>query len=74
MALSEIGEWPTHQRFRDAGAGKVIFNTEQFKEAIKDYLKNPAGGTESSRKFIQDEVTLQMALLASGPGNFWSPW
>ncbi len=27
LALSEIGEWPTHQRFRQAGAGKVIFDT-----------------------------------------------
>ena len=26
LSLSEIGEWPTHQRFRWAGAGRVAFN------------------------------------------------
>ncbi len=25
LPLSKIGEWPTHQRFREAGAGKVAF-------------------------------------------------
>ncbi len=32
LALSEIGNWPTHQRFREAGAGRVAFDEESLFE------------------------------------------
>lgn len=70
LALSEIGEWPTHQRFREAGAGKVIFDTEQLIAAIEDYLKDPLGGTESRRKFIQEEVSFTDGLAGRRTGEF----
>jgi hypothetical protein len=70
LALSEIGEWPTHQRFRDAGAGKVIFNSDQLKNAIDDYLRNPDTGREARMKFIQDEVTFTDGTAGKRTGEF----
>ena len=57
LPLSRIGDWPTHQRFRHAGAGKVVFNAADLLTAVNDYLKNPAADRENRRLFIQDEVT-----------------
>ena len=70
LALSEIGEWPTHQRFRKAGAGRVIFNPDQLKEAIDDYLQNPEIGRENRRRFIQDEVTFTDGKSGQRTGEF----
>jgi CDP-glycerol glycerophosphotransferase (TagB/SpsB family) len=70
LALSEIGEWPTHQRFRIAGAGKVIFNPDQLKEAINEYLQNPENGSKKRRKFIQDEVTFTDGSAGQRTGEF----
>jgi len=57
LSLSEIGEWPTHQRFRWAKAGRVAFNENELREAVNDYLTNPSADQENRRKFIQDECT-----------------
>ncbi len=70
LALSEIGEWPTHQRFRNAGAGKVIFNTNQLKTAIEEYLKDPKGGSVTRMKFIQEEVTFTNGSAGKRTGDF----
>jgi hypothetical protein len=57
LALSKIGDWPTHQRFRLANAGKVAFQENQLLEAINAYLQNPKLDAEARAKFIQDEIT-----------------
>jgi len=57
LSLSEIGEWPTHQRFRWAEAGRVAFNERELCEAVNRYLKDPAADSEPRRKFILDECT-----------------
>jgi hypothetical protein len=57
LSLSEIGEWPTHQRFRWAGAGRVAFDEQQLCEALNHYLSNPSADQEQRRKFIRDECT-----------------
>ncbi len=57
LSLREIGEWPTHQRFRRAGAGRVAYDEGQLREAINRYLCDPALDGEQRRKFIQDECT-----------------
>jgi len=46
LALSEIGSWPTHARFRLAGAGKVVSNEKQLGDALNHYLVNPAADRE----------------------------
>lgn len=70
LALSEIGEWPTHQRFRNAGAGRVIFNAEQLKTAIDDYLKDPDGNKVARDKFIKEEVTFTDGSAGKRTGEF----
>ena len=57
LALSKIGEWPTHQRFRRAGAGRVALNVDDLKEHLNAYLQNPALDTKERHQFIADEVT-----------------
>jgi CDP-glycerol glycerophosphotransferase (TagB/SpsB family) len=57
LSLREIGEWPTHQRFRQAGAGRVAYDEGQLREAINRYLCDPALDSSQRRKFIQDECT-----------------
>lgn len=57
LSLSEIGEWPTHQRFRWAEAGKVAFNETQLCEHINRYLQDPTADAEKRRQFILDECT-----------------
>ena len=57
LSLSEIGMWPTHLRFREAGAGRVAFNEMELCDHINRYLKDPATDGAQRRKFIQDECT-----------------
>jgi CDP-glycerol glycerophosphotransferase (TagB/SpsB family) len=57
LPLTAIGDWPTHQRFRLSGAGRVAANKEQVRQLVNYYLKNPAADAEKRRKFIQDECT-----------------
>jgi hypothetical protein len=57
LPLSKIGGWPTHSRFRRAGAGKVVSNQAGLRQAINQYLSNPAQDLEAQRKFIRQECT-----------------
>ena len=54
LSLTEIGEWPTHERFRQAGAGQVVFDQAGLKAALDNALRDPHGrraksGASSSR-------------------------
>jgi CDP-glycerol glycerophosphotransferase (TagB/SpsB family) len=57
LKLSKIGDWPTHQRFRMAGAGRVAYNAAQLKENLNLYLSDPNLDATQREKFIKDEVT-----------------
>ncbi len=57
LALSKIGDWPTHQRFRQAGAGRVALNEFELREAINLYLNDPLLDQEKRQSFIKNEVT-----------------
>jgi CDP-glycerol glycerophosphotransferase (TagB/SpsB family) len=57
LSLKEIGDWPTHKRFREAGAGRVAQGEAELREALNAYLKNPALDASERRKFVEDEVT-----------------
>ncbi|GAB4457287.1 MAG: hypothetical protein Kow0070_09030 [Anaerolineales bacterium] len=57
LSLKEIGDWPTHKRFRDAKAGRVAANEDELREAINAYLRNPRLDSAERRKFIEDEIT-----------------
>ena len=55
--LTTIGDWPTHKRFRQSGAGRAAETPEQVREQIDFYLKNPNANSSERQKFIQDECT-----------------
>ncbi|MBA4375092.1 MAG: hypothetical protein C0401_02825 [Anaerolinea sp.] len=57
LKLSKIGDWPTHQRFRQAEAGRVAFDAETLKTLVNHYLADPAYDAEHRHKFIKDEIT-----------------
>lgn len=57
LALKDIGDWPTHQRFRRAKAGRVAEDEEQLAEALNAYLKDPSLDAAERRNFIEDEIT-----------------
>ncbi len=57
LKLSKIGDWPTHQRFRNADAGRVAYNTAQLKEHLDSYLSDPTLDAPQRSQFIKDEVT-----------------
>jgi hypothetical protein len=57
LPLTAIGEWPTHLRFRQSGAGRVAANQEDVRQHITFYLNDPNADSEKRLKFIQDECT-----------------
>jgi hypothetical protein len=57
LALTKIGDWPTHQRFRLANAGKVAYDEGKLLEAVNAYLTDPNLDSEARKKFIEDEIT-----------------
>ena len=68
--LTAIGDWPTHQRFRQSGAGRVAASKEQVRELINFYLKDPAADSENRRKFIQDECTFTDGSAGRRTGEY----
>jgi CDP-glycerol glycerophosphotransferase (TagB/SpsB family) len=57
LPLSRIGDWPTHARFREANAGRVVYSEADLRRAIDAYLENPASEKDERRAFVQDEIT-----------------
>lgn len=70
LALSEIGEWPTHQRFRAAQAGQVAMDEGSLQQAINRYLLDPQADAEARRKFLKDEVTFTDGSAGRRTGQF----
>jgi CDP-glycerol glycerophosphotransferase (TagB/SpsB family) len=57
LSLKEIGDWPTHKRFHEAKAGRVVINERELRAALNLYLKSPTLDYAERRKFIEDEIT-----------------
>jgi CDP-glycerol glycerophosphotransferase (TagB/SpsB family) len=57
LPLSEIGGWPTHQRFRDSGAGREARDETTLKAALNHYLENPQADRDERRAFLERECT-----------------
>lgn len=70
LPLSRIGNWPTHQRFLDSGAGKVVYNQEGLKQAINSYLRDPEQHDKERARFIRDEVTYLDGSAGRRTGDF----
>lgn len=70
LPLTAIGDWPTHQRFRLSGAGRVADSAEKIIEYVNFYLRNPQADSEKRRKFIQDECTFTDGSAGKRTANF----
>jgi hypothetical protein len=57
LPLSRIGDWPTHDRFRRSGAGRVVLNRDELAQAVAAYLRDPKRDQEARRAFVHQEVT-----------------
>lgn len=57
LALSRIGDWPTHQRFRESGAGRVALSEEALRQAVNACLEDPQADQAKRRAFVESEVT-----------------
>ena len=57
LPLSQIGGWPTHQRFRESGAGREALDIQTLKESLDYYLLNPQADEADRQAFLQKECT-----------------
>ncbi|MFP3855267.1 MAG: hypothetical protein ACLFWD_13340 [Anaerolineales bacterium] len=72
LPLSEIGGWPTHQRFRESGAGKVALTEAEAREAINHYLRNPEADLEARRRFVEREITFTDGTAGERIGTYFA--
>jgi len=70
LPLTAIGDWPTHQRFRLSGAGRVADSPEKVKEIVNFYLQNPNADSNKRLKFIQDECTFTDGSSGERTGRY----
>ena len=70
LSLKEIGDWPTHKRFRDAKAGRVANNEHELKAALNLYLKDKTVDSAERRKFVEDEITFTDASSGKRTAEF----
>lgn len=70
LPLTAIGEWPTHKRFRQSGAGRVATNREELRQHINFYLKHPQADAEARRRFVQQECTFTDGSAGRRTGEY----
>jgi hypothetical protein len=57
LALRDIGNWPTHQRFRKARAGRIAGDEDALRSLVNAYLSQPDLDRAERRQFVQEEIT-----------------
>ena len=57
LNLSQIGEWPTHMRFSESGAGREAQSEIDLKKALDYYLLNPNIDDQVRQDFVSRECT-----------------
>jgi hypothetical protein len=70
LSLKEIGNWPTHKRFRDAKAGRVAATESELCDVLNAYLKNPALDAAERKAFIEKEITYTDASAGKRTAEF----
>lgn len=70
LPLSKIGDWPTHSRFRNSGAGRVAYSKEELRNELNFYLQNPAADAEARRAFITRECTFTDGSAGRRTGEY----
>lgn len=71
LSLSEIGAWPTHERFRSAKAGRVALTIDELRDEINLYLQNPETDRAERRQFILDECTFTDGSAGKHSGDYF---
>jgi hypothetical protein len=71
LSLSEIGEWPTHERFRNARAGRVVSDERSLREVVNLYLDKPETDQVERRQFIRDECTFTDGSAGRRTGEYF---
>jgi hypothetical protein len=72
LPLSRIGDWPTHDRFRKAEAGRVAQTEGEILEVVNAYLREPAADRENRRAFVEREVTFTDGSAGKRTGEYLS--
>ena len=70
LPLSEIGNWPTHQRFRLSGAGRVATDEAGLIDALDSYLLDPHADEEMRHAFIARECTYTDGTAGRRTGEY----
>lgn len=70
LALKDIGDWPTHQRFRWSKAGRIAADAGQLREAINLYLENPSLDQHEREEFLRNEITFTDSSAGVRTGQF----
>jgi hypothetical protein len=70
LSLSEIGNWPTHYRYREAKAGQVALSEIELREAVNAYLEEPKADAGSLSAFVEQEVTFTDGSAGFRTGEF----
>jgi hypothetical protein len=70
LPLSQIGDWPTHSRFRTAGAGQVAQDEGEVKMALDHYLQDSDADREARKNFIARECTYLDGSSGKRTGEF----
>jgi hypothetical protein len=70
LALSEIGNWPTHQRFREAGAGRVALDEAGLFETVNTYLQDEKLDGDKRRDFVRQEITFTDGSAGKRTGDY----
>ncbi|MGA9396619.1 MAG: hypothetical protein WBV22_00040 [Anaerolineaceae bacterium] len=71
LALSKIGKWPTHERFRDSGAGMVATDAEGLRVAINRYLKDGQTDKIERKQFVKQECTIMDGSAGKRTAEFF---
>jgi len=70
LALTQIGGWPTHDRFRKAQAGKVAMSKAELREAVNSALKDSPVEKRNRAMFVKNEITFMDGHSGDRVGEF----
>jgi hypothetical protein len=70
LPLSEIGNWPTHDRFRRSGFGRIAMDERQLRQAIDFYLGAPDAESAERQAFIERECTFTDGSAGRRTGDY----
>lgn len=70
LALKDIGNWPTHKRFRDAKAGRIASDENELRGLLNLYLANPDLDATQRRNFVTQEISFTDASAGQRTAKF----